>query len=38
MEGTPEFGTLAGAALIFLAIFIGFALLYHGWPNFRRKN
>jgi hypothetical protein len=31
------FGTLAGMALCLLAICIGLALLWHGWPSFKKK-
>lgn len=34
---TVTFGTLAGIALIVLAVYCGFALLIHGWPKFRKK-
>jgi hypothetical protein len=33
---TMTFGTGAGFALIILAIFLGFAILYHGWPKFKK--
>jgi hypothetical protein len=32
------FGQLAGFALVILVIFIGFTLLYHGWPKKRKKQ
>jgi len=35
---TITFGQLAGIALYFLAIAIGLALLFHGWPDFKRRK
>jgi hypothetical protein len=31
------FGELAGTALCLLVIFLGLALLWHGWPSFKKK-
>lgn len=33
----PTFGSLAGLALCLLVLFIGSALLIHGWPGFKKK-
>ncbi len=33
-----QFGTLAGIACILLVVFIGYSILIHGWPEFRRRK
>lgn len=30
------FGLLAGVALVVFALFLGMAILYNGWPKFRK--
>jgi hypothetical protein len=34
---SSSFGEWAGVALVILALFIGFSLLIHGWPDLKKK-
>lgn len=38
VSNNPTFGQLAGYALLLLVLFVGFSLLYNGWPEFRKKK